>query len=37
MKGVFTGELDDHLFVWIFCLQGELILADRAILLKKRG
>jgi hypothetical protein len=37
MERVFTRQGDNHLFVWVFCLQGELILADCAILLKKGG
>lgn len=35
MKRVFTWQCDDHLFVWVFRLQGELILANCTILLKK--
>lgn len=37
MERVFTGQGDNHLFVWVIRLQGELILADCAILLKKGG
>jgi hypothetical protein len=37
MKRVFTGQCDDHLFVRVFRLQGELILANCTVLLKKGG
>ena len=37
MERVFTGQGDNHLFVWVLRVQGELIFADCAILLKKGG
>ena len=37
MKRMFTGQCDNHLFVWVFRLRGEQILANCTVLLKKGG